>query len=425
MGLIQAGLSALSTVLADQWKEFFVCESMPADVLVCKGEKRTGSKSSNTKGSDNIISNGSGIVVNEGQAMIIVEQGEIVEFCAEPGEFTFDTSSEPSIFTGKFGESLLETFKVLGRRFTYGGDTGKDQRIYYFNTKEILDNKFGTPNPIPFRVVDNKINLDIDVSLSCSGTYSYNIVDPMIFYAKVCGNVSDCYRRSQIDAELKAEFISALQPSVGMLTNLEIRPSQLPNHTAELEAALKNVLNRSWTEGRGIEINKVNLTTAKIPDDQQEIITNAQKAAMYKDPALAAAYLVSSTGEAVVDAANNPGGAVNGILGVNMLGGAGMGSTISDLFGKAGQQPAAAPAGGWTCPTCGSSNSGNFCPTCGGKKPEPAGGWTCPTCGSSNNGNFCPNCGTKKPEAAAKWTCPVCGAQNEGNFCPNCGYKKQ
>ena len=154
MGLIKAALGAAGGTLADQWKEFFYCESLAKEVMVVKGEKRIGKRSSNTKGSDNIISNGSGIVVADGQCMIIVEQGKIVEVCAEPGEFTYDTSTEPSIFTGGLGEGIKNTFKTMGKRFTYGGDTGKDQRVYYFNTKELIDNKFGTPNPIPFRVLD-------------------------------------------------------------------------------------------------------------------------------------------------------------------------------------------------------------------------------------------------------------------------------
>ena len=213
MGLIKAGIGALGGTLADQWKEFFYCEAMDKDVLVTKGQKRISGRSSNTKGSDNIISSGSGIAVADGQCMIIVEQGKVVEVCAEPGQFTYDASTEPSIFSGKLGDSLKQTFQTIGKRFTYGGDTGKDQRVYYFNTKELIDNKFGTPNPIPFRVVDSKIGLDIDVSVRCSGVYSYKIADPLLFYTNVCGNVSAEYRRSELDSQLKTEFISAMQPT--------------------------------------------------------------------------------------------------------------------------------------------------------------------------------------------------------------------
>ena len=134
MGLIKAGIGALGGVLADQWKEFFYCDALDMDTLVVKGQKRTSRRSSKTRGSDNIISNGSGIAVADGQCMIIVEQGKVVEVCAEPGEYTYDASTEPSIFAGKFGDSLKQTFQAVGKRFTYGGDTGKDQRVYYFNT---------------------------------------------------------------------------------------------------------------------------------------------------------------------------------------------------------------------------------------------------------------------------------------------------
>ena len=234
MGLIKAGVGSLGGTLADQWKEFFYCDALSPEVLAVKGQKRVSGRSSNTKGSDNIISNGSVIAVADGQCMMIVEQGKVVEFCAEPGQFVFDASTEPSIFTGSFGKSLLDTFKTVGRRFTFGGDTGKDQRVYYFNTKEIVDNKFGTATPIPFRVVDRNIGLDIDVSVRCNGVYSYKISDPMLFYTHVCGNVEGDYKRSEIDSMLKTEFISALQPAFARISELEVRPSACPPTAEEL-----------------------------------------------------------------------------------------------------------------------------------------------------------------------------------------------
>ena len=238
MGLIKAGMGALGGTLADQWKEYFYCEAMEKDVMVVKGQKRTSSRSSNTKGNDNIISNGSVIAVADGQCMMIVDQGKVVEVCAEPGEFTYDASTEPSIFSGKLGDSIQETFKTVGKRFAFGGDTGKDQRVYYFNTKELMDNKFGTPNPVPFRVVDSKIGLDVDVSIRCSGVYSYRIADPLLFYARVCGNVTQAYTRDELDSQLKTEFISALQPAFAKLSDLELRPNQIVAHNTELENAM-------------------------------------------------------------------------------------------------------------------------------------------------------------------------------------------
>ena len=275
MGLIKAGMGALGGTLADQWKEFFYCESMPKEVLVTKGQKRTTGRSSNTKGNDNIISNGSGIAVADGQCMIIVEQGKVVEVCAEPGEFTYDTSTEPSIFSGNLGESIKETFKTVAKRFTYGGDTGKDQRIYYFNTKEILENRFGTANPIPFRVVDSKIGLDIDVSIRCSGVYSYKIVDPLLFYSNVCGNVEQEYSREELDSTLKTEFISALQPAFGRLSEMELRPNQIVTHNTDLENAMNTALSEKWGALRGLKVVSIALGSVILPDEDAELIKQA------------------------------------------------------------------------------------------------------------------------------------------------------
>ena len=229
MGLIKAAMGAAGGVLADQWKEFFYCESLSADILVAKGQKRTSSqgRSSNTSAEDNIISNGSGIAVNDGQCMIIVENGEVVEVCAEPGQFTYDKSSEPTVFEGDLGESIIASFKQMGKRFAFGGDTGKDQRVYYFNTKEIIGNKYGTPTPISFRVVDQGAGIDADFDIKCFGEYSYHIVDPILFYKKVCGNVDSEYSRKEIDSQLKSELLTALQPDFARISVLGARPSQL------------------------------------------------------------------------------------------------------------------------------------------------------------------------------------------------------
>ena len=269
------------------------CEAMDKDVLVTKGQKQIGSRSSNTKGNDNIISNGSGIAVADGQAMIIVEQGKVVEFCAEPGQFTWDSSTEPSIFTGGLGQGILNTFKTIGKRFAYGGDTGKDQRVYYFNTKEILDNKFGTPNPVPFRVVDSKIGLDVDVSLRCAGVYSYRIADPLLFYTNVCGNVTGEYRRSELDNMLKTEFISALQPALAKLSDMELRPNQIIAHNTDLEVAMNEALSAKWGSFRGLTVVNVALGTVTLPEEDAEMIKTAQKNAMYRDPSILAAMMAN------------------------------------------------------------------------------------------------------------------------------------
>lgn len=365
--------------------------------------------------------------------MIIVEQGKIVEFCAEPGEFTWDNSTEPSIFAGNLGDSIKETFKVVGKRFTYGGDPGKDQRVYYFNMKEILDNKFGTANPVPFRVVDSKIGLDIDVSIRCAGVYSYKISDPMLFYKNVCGNVESDYERSELDSTLKSEFISALQPAFGKLSDLELRPNQIVSHNTDLENAMNESLSEKWGSLRGIKVVSIALSTVTLPEEDQELIKQAQRTAIMRDPTMAAATLVGAQADAMKTAAGNSAGAMTGFMGMGMAmnaGGGGMNAQNLFAMGQQQQQqqqtqqtPAAAPAAeGWKC-SCGATVTGKFCPECGSKKPEPvqAGAWKC-KCGATATGKFCPECGSPKP-AEDGWTCS-CGTVNKGKFCQNCGSKK-
>ncbi len=430
MGLIKAGLGALGGTLADQWKEFFYCEAMDKNVMVTKGVKRVGGRSSNIKGNDNIISNGSGIAVADGQCMIIVEQGKVVEVCAEPGEFVYDSSTEPSIFSGNLGDSIKETFKTIGKRFTFGGDTGKDQRVYYFNTKELVDNKFGTPNPIPFRVVDSKIGLDIDVSVRCSGVYSYKIADPLLFYTNVCGNVEREYLREELENQLKTEFVSALAPAFGKLSELELRPNQISTHSSDIEIAMNEALSKKWGELRGLKVVSVAMNPVILPDEDAEMIKQAQRTAIMRDPTMAAATLVGAQADAMKAAASNEAGAMTGFMGMGMaMNATGGGMNAQNLFAMGQQQQQmqqqqVAPVQGdsWKC-SCGSMATGKFCPNCGAKKPEPqqADSWKC-SCGANATGKFCPNCGSQKPQTDG-WTCS-CGSVNKGMFCPNCGSKK-
>ena len=435
MGLIKAGLGALGGVLADQWKEFFYCEALDTDTLVVKGQKRVSARSSNTKGSDNIISNGSGIAVADGQCMIIVEQGKVVEVCAEPGEYTYDTSTEPSIFAGSFGESLKQTFQAVGKRFTYGGDTGKDQRVYYFNTKEIMDNKFGTPSPIIFEVCNKRMNLYRTVNIRCNGVYSYVISDPLLFYTRIAGNVGDVYTRDIIDAQLKAEFVDALQPAFGALSEMEIRPAQIPAKANELKKAMNDALQTEWAKNRGLSIAKIALNPITLnPEDMQKIQTLEDAMTAGQNPFMMAGLDATSTAEARVAAANNTAGAMTGFMGMGMAGAMGGGFNSAQNLYQMGvqqqqqqmaqQQAAPAPAqDGWKC-SCGATATGKFCPECGAKKPEPqaAGGWTC-KCGATVSGKFCPECGSPKPADDGSWTCS-CGAKNTGKFCAECGGKK-
>ena len=428
MGLIKAALGAAGGTLADQWKEFFYCDALDQDVLVVKGQKRISSRSSNTKGNDNIISNGSGIAVADGQCMIIVEQGKVVEVCAEPGQFTYDSSTEPSIFSGSLGKGIADTFRTIGKRFTYGGDTGKDQRVYYFNVKEIMDNKFGTPNPIPFRVVDSRLGLDVDVSIRCSGVYSYTIADPLLFYTKVCGNVEQVYMRDEIEKQLKTEFISALQPAFGRLSELELRPNQIVSHNTELEEAMNSALSTKWGKLRGLKVVSIALGSVSLPPEDAEMIKQLQRTAVLQNPNMAGATLVGAQADAMRTAAGNAAGAMNGFVGMGMAMNAG-GMNAQNLFAMGQQQApasAASPASSadsWKC-SCGAVSTGRFCPECGAPRPE-NNGWTC-SCGTVNKGKFCQNCGAKKPEGTPLYRCDKCGWEPEDpahppKFCPECG----
>ena len=439
MGLIKALAGATGGILADQWKEFFYCESIPADVLVMKGQKSAGRRSSNTKGTDNIITTGSVIAVADGQCMMIVDQGEIVEFTAEPGEFTYDASTEPTIFCGNLGEGIKQSFKALGKRFTFGGEPPKDQRIYYFNTKELMGNKYGTPSPVPFRVVDQNIGLDTDISIRCFGEFSYRICDPMLFYKNVCGNVTQNYTRDNLDGQMKTELLTALGPAFAKISAKGIRYSALPGHTFEIAEALNEVLTPKWRNLRGIEIVSFGVSNVNASPEDEAMIKELQKTAVFRNANMAGAYMVGAQGEAMKAAASNPNGAMMGFMGMGMAQQAG-GMNAAQLF-QIGQQQtaqqqaqqlvdaqakamanAAAPADGWKC-SCGATATGKFCPECGGKKPEPkpANGWKC-SCGAMATGKFCPECGSKKPEENG-WKCS-CGATATGKFCPECGAKK-
>ena len=420
MGQIKAAAGAAGGVLADQWKEFFTCEALPANVLAVKGQKKTTRRSSNTHGDENIITTGSRIAVADGQCMLIVEQGKVVEVCAEPGEFLYDSSTEPSIFSGKLGDGIGDVFRNIGKRFTFGGEAPKDQRVYYFNTKELIGNKYGTASPVPFRVVDQRAAIDIDVGIRCFGEYSYHIANPLLFYTNVCGNVSEDYDRSNLDSQLKTELLTALQPAFAKISEMGIRYSALPGHTVELADALNEALSAKWRDLRGIEVVSFGVSSVTANEEDEKMIKEMQRNAAFMDPTRAAAHLAGATGDAMKTAAANPNGAVGAFMGMGMAGGM-AGAQMGTLYQQGAQQqaaqaqaaPAAAPAvQGWTC-SCGQTgNTGKFCANCGKPAPAPANEWTC-ECGARNTGKFCSECG--KPAPASAWTCD-CGTVNKGKF---------
>ncbi len=433
MGLLKALMGSVGGTLADQWKEYFYCDSMPEDVLAVKGKKRVSGRSANRE-NDNIITNGSVIAVADGQAMMIVDQGKVVEFTAEPGEFTYDASSEPTIFCGDLGTGIMETFKTVGKRFTFGGEKAKDQRVYYFNLKELVGSKYGTPNPVPFRVVDRNIGLDWEISVRCFGEYSFHICDPLLFYTNVCGNITEDYTRDRLDGQMKTELLTALQPAFARISEMGIRYSSLPAHTMELADILNQVLSKKWRELRGIEIVSFGVSSIKASEEDEKMLKDMQRTAVFSNPNMAAAYDVMARGDAMKAAASNTAGAATGFMGMGMAQNMGGGTNAAQLFQMGQQQaakPAAAPASApapaaesWKC-SCGATATGKFCTECGAKRPEAPVGWTC-SCGTVNQGKFCTECGAKKPSAAPQYRCDKCGwmpadPKNPPKFCPECG----
>lgn len=421
MGLLRAGMGAVGGVLADSWREYFYCDSLDANTLVVKGRKRVSAqgRSSNTRGEDNIISNGSIIAVNEGQYMIIVEQGAVVEACGEPGEFVFDSSTEPSLLFGEggsLGERIRASFERVGTRFSFGGDTGKDQRVYFFNAKEIVGNKYGTAAPVPFRVVDNNIGLDVDISVRCNGEYSYRIVDPLMFYKNVSGNVEQPYTRDKIDSQLKSELLTALQPTFARISAMGVRYSAVPAHTKELAQALNEELSESWGQMRGIEVAAFGVNSIVASPEDEAMIKELQKAAVMHDPTMAAANLAASQADAMRMAASNSAGAAMGFMGMGMANAMGGGMNMQGLYGMGvgGRAAGGGPSSGTPSGAAGAASAGGAGATGG------SGTWTC-SCGAQNTGRFCGNCGSPRPQPAdGPWTCS-CGAQNTGRFCGNCG----
>lgn len=431
-GALGAGIGAVGGVLADTWKDYFVCDAMAANELVRKGEQHQGRRGVNRKGSENIITTGSVIVVAEGQCMLIVDQGKIVEFCAEPGAFEYDASTEPSLFCGDLKKGLIDSFKLVGKRFTFGAETAHDQRVYYVNTKEIIGNKYGTASPVPFRVVDANIGLDVDIAIKCFGEYSYKITDPLLFYANVVGNITDTYTRDAIDSQLKTELLTALQPAFAKLSAQGIRYSALPAHTAEIADALNDILSEKWGQLRGLSVVSFGVSSVSASEEDAKLIKEIQRNAALRDPRMAAAHLTGAQAEAMQTAAANEGGmgAIGAFMGMGMAQNA-AGNTAANLFGMAQQQqPAQAQAAGWTCPSCGQAgNTGKFCTNCGQPNPANAAAaavlWTCPACGTQNSGKFCSECGAPRPQPA-RYACNKCGWVPEDpthppKFCPECG----
>lgn len=375
MGLIQAFKGSVSGELANQWKELFVSDSMSADTLVKRADHKVSGRSSNTKGDADVITKGSAIIVNEGQCAILVDSGKVIDVAAEPGAYEWEENGSASIFAGDFGD----IFKEFGRRFTFGGEKPVQQRVYFVNTKDIVGLKFGTPSPIPFRILDNNVGLDMDTTLKCNGNYSMRVSDPTQLYVSLAGNVKDEYTIEDIQDQLRATFIAALQPALGKLTNLGVRPSAIPSYTKEMSEAMGEELNSDWTNKYGLAITSVQILTTVIPDEDAATLKELQKTGAFRNQSMAGAALIGAQAEAMKNAASNPNGAMMGFMGMNMAMQAG-GANAQDLL-NAGVATAGVNQ------MAGAANGG----TAAGNR------WFCPNCGNENFGNFCVNCGTKRP----------------------------
>jgi len=431
MGLIKAILGSVNGALADSWKDYFYCESLDADTLVSKGHRRVGSRSSNNSGSDNIISKGSKIAVADGQCVIVVSQGKVIDVKTQPGayEVTYEDSDESAFGNGLIG-GIKNILKQTVERFEFGGEPPKDMRIYFVNTKEIIGNKYGTPNSVPFRVVDNRARIDMDIGIKCFGEYSFKITNPILFYTNVCSNIADEFTRDIIASQLKTELLTALQPTFAVISEKGIRYSALPGHTLEISEELNNQLSKKWKELRGIEVVSFGVSSVTADEEDAKKIKQMQEMAAYTDPTMAAARLVGAQANAMETAAGNSNGAMAGFMGMGMAGNMG-GMNAQNLFAMGQQQQAQqmqnqqvqqtqSSAVTWKC-DCGTANTSKFCQNCGKPKPEAA-SWKC-ECGTSNTSKFCQNCGKPKPADNIGWTCE-CGSVNKGKFCQNCGKPK-
>lgn len=425
MGLIKSIINAASGTLADQWIDFYTCDSLSSEVLMAVGTRPTQAKSGNTKYSENIITDGAKINVADGQCMLICENGKIVECTAEAGQYTYKTELQPTIMSGGL-KDLMPTFSQVGKRFLAGGAPTDEQRIYYINIKEILGNKIGFAN-IPFR--DSEFQFTMKVK--GFGLYTFKITNPMLFYTALAGNVQDKYTKSALMETMKAEVMAAIQPALGKIAAKGIAYDQLINYPAEIGNAVDEIMSAKWSDTRGIDIISFAIESITVDEESAAKIAMFQEARVLSNAQMAAGRMVGSTAQALENAASNSAGAMTGFMGLGFAQNAGVGN-VNNLFEMANQQGGAVPmppsmetSNSWKC-TCTAENTGAFCTECGSQKPVDM-SWAC-TCGNANLGKFCSNCGNQKPAEAAQYKCDKCGwlptnPTEPPKFCPECGDK--
>lgn len=418
MGIIKAFVGAMSGNLADQWQEVLEADNMSDTTVFTKGVKvRTDKRSSNKRGTEDVISNGSIIHVYPGQFMILVDGGRVVDFTAEEGYYKVDNSAAPSLFAGQFGASLKDAFA----RIKFGGTPSCSQKVYFINMQEIKGIKFGTRNPVNY--FDNFYNAEL--FLRAHGTYSIKITNPLKFYEEVIPKNTDRVDITAINEQYLSEFLEALTAAMNKMSADGIRISYVASKSRELSQYMANELDSSWNDMRGFEVQAVGIASLSYDDESKELINMRNKGAMLGDASVREGYVQGAVARGFESAGSNPGGATGAFVGMGVGMGAGGGfmaaasETNREEMKRAREDSAS--ASGWIC-SCGKAgNDGKFCSECGAKKPEEI-SWTC-SCGKTNTGKFCSECGAKKPEG--DWTCE-CGTINPvgAKFCSECGKRK-
>lgn len=390
MGLIKAVTSTAKSILSEIWEDYIYCDSLDNNTLMKKGVHRS-SGGENGKAGGNVITDGSRIAVNAGQFMIIVENGRIVDFTAEEGGYLYNTGTEPSLFCGDLKEGFRNTVKTMKERFEFGGQPANDQRVYFINTKEILDNKFGFGN-IPFR--DNEFNMSI--MLQGFGSYSFQIEDPILFYKSISANVADTYPKDILTSQMRTELQGALLPVFGELSEKGLHYDQLPQKSLDILDLLRDQLTEGWKTTRGIELSVLTFRSIMPDDESVDKIREMQESRVYAgDHNMLGARLGAAQANAMESASENPNGAMMAAAGVQMVA-QNTGINANTLLNSEEKKTSTSASSKWTC-KCGYVSEFPFCPMCGCPKPKPG---VCAKCGFDfsifdKTPPFCPHCGSK------------------------------
>lgn len=429
MGLISAIAGAAGGVLADSWRDFFYEDSMDNELLVTKGKKRVDQRGSNNKSTNNVITDGSIIEVADGQCMLVVENGMIKDVCAQPGKYVYSNTDEPTIFAGNLKETVKRTWEQFKNRLVFGGGATRDTRIYYVNTKDIYGNKYGTAEPIPYRIVDPNIGLDIESAVRCHGEFAFKIVDPILMYKEVAGNTGGEFRMNEeFRRQMTSELLTSLQPALGRLSGIGARYSDIPNHTKEIANELNSVMSSEWGDRYGIEISSFGISSITISKEDEDLIKQLQRTAVFQRTSMAAANLNAAQADAMRDAAKNTAGAMMGFAGMNMAGQMG-GMNANQLFQMAqneqmqqqyGQQNNMQQQYGQNNMQQPYNAQNNMQQT----NQQAVNTWTCSHGHGGNTGKFCSECGEAKPTGVV--SCASCGytpadQSHLPKFCPECG----